>query len=181
MKSFQELIRNRRSVRKFNNKNLGPESVATILKAALAAPSGRNRRATQFLLVEEKEKLKALSMLKETGAAFIAEAPFAVVVMGSPMLATRWYEDACIAATYMQLQAEDLGIGSCWVQVYDALTPNGQESTQYVRNLFNIPYQLEVLCVIAMGHYDERPEPRSDEELRFENLFVGAYPDIETE
>lgn len=179
MKSFAELIENRRSIRQFSSEPLAAEDVQALLTAALRAPSGKNRQLTQYILVEEKDKLLALSMMKEHGSQFLAGAALAIVVLGSPLQTERWQEDAAIAATYIQLQAEDLGLGSCWCHVFGSITPNGQEATQYVRNTLNIPYQQEVLCIIGVGRKGEHKEPRPESELKWENVFIGEYPDWE--
>lgn len=180
MKSFAELIENRRSIRQFSEEQLLPEDVQALMTAALRAPSGRNRQQTRYILVEDRDKLQVLSLMKQHGSRFLADAALAVVVLGSPMFSERWHEDAAIAATYIQLQAEDLGLGSCWCQVFGSLTPNEQEATQYVRNTLNIPYQLEVLCIIAIGHKAEHRDPRPASELKWENVFIGEYPDWES-
>lgn len=55
------------------------------------------------------------------GAAFLADAAMAVVVMADPLASDVWIEDASIASIMIQLQAEDLGLGSCWIQVRERL------------------------------------------------------------
>lgn len=181
MESFAELIENRRSIRQFTDEPLAPEEVQMLMSAALRAPSSKNKQETQYILVEDKEKMQALSLMKLHGSEFLANVPLAIIVLGAPMLTERWHDDAAIAATYIQLQAEDLGLGSCWCHAFGALTPNGQEATQYVRNLLNIPYQLEVLCIIGVGHKGENKKGHPESSLKWENVFIGEYPDIKEE
>ena len=99
MKSFAELIENRRSIRQFSEEQLLPEDVQALMTAALRAPSGRNRQQTRYILVEDRDKLQVLSLMKQHGSRFLADAALAVVVLGSPMFSERWHEDAAIAAT----------------------------------------------------------------------------------
>lgn len=174
-KSFYSLISNRRSIRKFVDKPLTPEQVQYLLSAGLRAPSSRNRHSSQFIVVEDKEKLKALSMVRERGSKFLEGAPLGIVVLGDPMTSNHWLEDASIAATFIQLQAEDLGLGSCWCQIIDTLTVNGQESAEYVRLLLGIPLQMEVLCIIAVGYKDETKPLVSDEDLPWEKVHLAKF------
>ena len=65
MKSFAELIENRRSIRQFSEEQLLPEDVQALMTAALRAPSGRNRQQTRYILVEDRDKLQVLSLMKQ--------------------------------------------------------------------------------------------------------------------
>ncbi len=177
-----EAIRKRRSVRRFQqDKALSSEQVGILMEAGLRAPSSRNGHTTQFVLVEDKEQLKALSHLRESGGTFLRDVPLAVVVLGSPMECKFWQTDASLSAGYLQLQATEMGLASCWVQVADCFTANGQDSAEYVRNLLDIPYQLEVLCVIALGYPEGESPERSLEELRWEQIHIGKYQIAETQ
>lgn len=112
MESFSELIKARRSMRKFTEEELTQEQVVTLMKAALMAPTSKRSNAWQFIVVDEKDKLKELSYCKEQASQFIADAALAVVVVADPLASDVWIEDASIASIYLQLQAEDMGLGS---------------------------------------------------------------------
>ena len=114
MESFATLIKSRRSTRKFTDQLLNPEQVEMILKAALMAPASKRKNPWQFVVVEDKEMLAKLSVCKPAGAAFLKDCALAVVVLANVMESDVWVEDASIASIYMQLQAEDLGLGSCF-------------------------------------------------------------------
>ena len=103
-------------MRKFTDEELTQEEVVTLMKAALMAPTSKRSNAWQFVVVDDKETLQKLSRCKEQASQFIADAALAVVVMADPMGSDVWIEDASIASIYLQLQAEDLGLGSCWVR-----------------------------------------------------------------
>ena len=85
MESFSELIKTRRSMRKFTEEELTQEQVVTLMKAALMAPTSKRSNAWQFIVVDDKETLKKLSFCKEQASQFIADAALAVVVT-----ADRW-------------------------------------------------------------------------------------------
>ncbi len=172
-----EAIRTRRSVRVYDKeKALSSEQVSILMEATLRAPSSRNGHTTQFVVVEDKARLNALSHLRESGGTFLRDVPLAVVILGSPMECKYWLEDATLSASFLQLQAEAMGLGSCWVMAKECFTANGQDSAEYVRKVLDIPYQLEVLCIIAIGYPLEKPKERPIEALKWEKIHIGAYP-----
>ena len=175
MNNFSTLISNRRSTRKFKPQLLTSEQVMTILQSALKAPSSQGKKAWQLVAIEDKEMLQKLSLSKEHGAEFIAESALAVVVLGDCMLSDAWMEDATIAAIFMQLQAEDLGLGSCWCQINKRETADQTDAADYVRQLLDIPYQLEVLSIIAFGHKGETKKPIADEDLAWEKVHIEQF------
>ena len=171
-----DAIRTRRSIRIYDKeRKLTSEQVQVSMEAALRAPSSMNKHTTQFILVEDKEKLEALSYLRPKGCAFLRDVPLAVVVLGSPIECRHWIADASLAVGYMQLQAWELGVGSCWAEVDGRVTANGQDSAEYVRNVLDIPYQLEVLCIVGLGYVDGDAPERPVESLRWEKIHIGTY------
>ena len=175
MTHFSELIINRRSMRQFTEEPLLPNEVEQIMKAALMAPTSKNSRSWQFVLIENKETLKKLASCKSSGCAFVENAALAIVVLTDPMLSEAYVEDATIAATYIQLQAEDMGLGSCWIQIRGRETESGYDSEQYVRDLLDIPLQLAVGCIVAVGHKARTGKPHSEEKLQWEKLHLEKY------
>ena len=75
----------------------------------------------------------------------------------------------------MQLQAEDLGLGSCWVQIRDRYTASETSSEEYVKDLLDIPMQLQVLSIIAFGHKDQEKPPHDEDKLEWEKVHIGKY------
>ena len=175
MNSFSELIKNRRSMRKFTDEELTQEQVVELMKAALMAPKSKRSNAWQFVLVDDKETLKKLSLCKEQASQFIADAALAVVVTADPLASDVWIEDASIASIYLQLQAEDMGLGSCWVQVRERFTASGMDSGQYVQQVLDIPLQLQVLSIIAIGHKGMERKPFNEEHLQWDKIHLNKY------
>lgn len=175
MESFASLVTQRRSTRQFTEELLLPHEVEQIMQSALMAPSSKSSRPWHFVLVEDKEMLQKLSICKATGASFIENCALAIVVLSDPMQSIAHIEDAAIAATYIQLQAEDLGLGSCWVQISGRETEAGQDSEEYVRELLDIPFQLTVGCIVAIGHKARESKPQNIEKLKWEKLHLGKF------
>lgn len=175
MKSFNDLLINRRSTRKFTGEKLNADETALILRAALLAPTSKNSHSWEFIVVEDKEMLQKLSHCKPTSATFIENAALAVVVAGNPLASDVWVEDASIASICMQLQAEDLDIGSCWVQVRERNHSDTVTATAYINDLLNLPMPLEVLAIIAFGKKEKTRAPHDPDNLLWEKVHIGVF------
>ncbi|MBR6190190.1 MAG: nitroreductase family protein [Prevotella sp.] len=175
MDSFKTLAQMRRSHRKFTDQEIDAEDVKLILRAALMAPTSKGMRAWQFVVVDDKTDLEKLSDAKDMGGQFIKGAPLAVVVLGDPMQNDCWVEDGSIAAISMQYQAEDLGLGSCWVQMRGRGLSDGTTADTVIRGIFDIPENFSVLCVVAFGHKADERKPQNEEKLKWENVHLGKW------
>ena len=175
MTSFADLMHRRRSCRKFTHEKIDADELSMVLNAALISPSAKNRRSWHFVVVEDKETLEKLSECKESGAALLKNAAVAVVVLGNVAENDCWIEDCSIATLAMQLQAEDLGLGSCWVQVRNRGLNSGERGTDIVRGILNIPETLDTLCILALGHKASDLPMKNDEDARWEQVHVGGF------
>lgn len=175
MENFAELIKCRRSMRKFTAEELSQEQVVGLLRAALMSPTSKRSNSWQFVVVDDKEMLDRLSRCKESGASFLREAALAIVVLADPLLSDVWIEDASVASIIIQLQAEDMGLGSCWVQIRERFTADGIPAADYVRELLDIPLQLQVLSVIAIGHKGMERKPFDESRLQWEKVHINIY------
>ena len=153
--SFSELARRRRSVRLYSGSPVPEEDLDRILKAGILAPSSRNIRPVELIAVRDRDTLEALSRCKTAGAAMLAQASCAVVVLGDTLQSDVWI------MAYMQLQAVDLGIGSCWVQ---CRLRSGEDATceENVRNLLQIPEHFAVEAILSLGIPAQTPEPAEE-------------------
>ncbi len=175
MKDFHQLLLNRRSYRKYKEQELKAEDVKLILEAALVSPSSKSTMGWEFIVVEDKDTLEKLSLCKEHGARPIAGCKLAVVVTADTTKSDVWIEDASITSVIMQLQAADLGLGSCWIQVRQRFTADGVSSEEYVREMFEIPEQFAVLSVMTFGYKDEERKPYDPEKTQWEKVHIGKW------
>ncbi|MDO5524121.1 MAG: nitroreductase family protein [Bacteroidia bacterium] len=175
MQDFNTLLINRRSYRKYTSEPLSGDSVQLILEAALLSPTSKNKHSWEFVVVEDKETLTKLSNCKAHSATFVADAALAVVVLGNPLESDVWVEDASIAAINMQLQAEELEIGSCWVQVRGREFSETVTSGEYINDVLDVPMPLEVLCIIAFGKKEKQRSPNSVDNLLWEKVHIGKF------
>lgn len=139
------------------------------------APTSKSSRPWQFVIVEDSARLEALSKCKEAGAMPIAKAPLAMVVAVDVEASDPWIEDAAIAATYIQLQAQDLGLGSCWIQIRGRYTDNDLESETYVQNVLDMPDTILPVAIITVGHPDEEKKPQNLEKLLWEKVHINEW------
>ena len=172
---FFEVVQQRRSVRQFTNQPVEQGKIEQILEAALRAPTARATRSAEIIVVTDREMLQKLAKAKPMGAAFIAQAAVAMVVVANPEKSGPAIEDAAIAAFSMQLAAQALGLGSCWAQIRDARYDALISSCEYICKTLSIPSQLSVECVIAIGYVAEEKKGYAATELGRERIHYGQY------
>lgn len=170
-----ELIKNRRSCRIFKSTPIESEKIDTLTKAALWSPTSKNNRSWEFVWVDDVNLLEKLSKCKPHGAEFMAKAPLALVIFGNPLKGDVWVEDTAIAATLVQLTAEDLGLGSCWIQVRLRDHDSNLSSNDYCKQLLNAPEHLETASIIAIGYKEKERAPYSDEHLTMERVHKNGF------
>ena len=175
MTNFKDLVQLRRSHRKFTDEEIDADDVRLIMRAALMAPTSKGQRAWQFVVVDDKLDLEKLSDAKDLGGQLIKGAAMAVVVLGDPLQNDCWVEDGSTAAISMQYQAEELGLGSCWVQMRGRGLTDGTTADTVIRGVLDIPENYSVLCVVAFGHKADERKPQNEEKLKWENVHIGKY------
>ena len=147
-----ELLRHRRSIRRFQDQPVEPEKLNLLLEAALRAPSSKGNNPWEFIVVTDQEALKKLSVAKAHGATLLGGAPLAIMVCADPAKSDVWVEDAAIAATLIHLEATDLGLGSCWVQIRLRQREDNTSSQAYLADLMGLPDGMMVLAIIGIGY-----------------------------
>lgn len=175
MENFKDLVQVRRSHRKFTEEEISAEDVRLILRAGLMSPTSKSQRAWHFVVVDDKTDIEKIADAKDVGSQFIKGAPLVVVVLGDPLQNDCWVEDGSIAAFAMQLQAEDLGLGSCWAQMRGRGLSDGTSADTVIRGILDIPENMSCLCVLAFGHKADERKPQNEDRLKWENVHAGKY------
>lgn len=173
--SFYSLLKTRRSVRRFENRAVEQEKIDFLLKAALMSPASKSRNPWEFVVITDADTLQKLSASKSHGAHFLAGCPLAIVVVAEIAKSDVWIEDASIAAIIIQLQAQDLRLGSCWVQMRERKTSTEESSETYVRNLLNISEKYAVLCIIGVGYPAEFKNPHEETSLNYDKIHYHHF------
>jgi nitroreductase len=172
---FLSLIQKRRSIRKYLEKPVETEKIDQLIEAALRSPSSRGFNPWEFIVVTDKDLLEKLSRAKPHGASFLKNAPLGIVVCADPEKCDVWVEDASIASIFIHLAAESLGLGSCWIQIRKRMHDRTKTSHAYICNILNIPENLNVESIVAIGYPDEKKPPHRKEELLYQKVHYGFY------
>lgn len=171
---FFEVLKKRRSIRRFQDKPVPRELVEKLLEAAFLSPSSHNKRPWHFIVVDDKEKLEALSRAK-LGASGLKTAPLAIVVAADESRSDVWIEDASIAAEHIHLASYALGLASFWVQIRNRMHDETKTAEEYVRELLNIPENYRVLCIIGVGYPGEKKGSHGDEVFEWEKVSHNEF------
>ena len=151
-------------MRKFAPRQVDEKTVARLLEAVMTAPSSKNVRSTRIAVSSSPEIADTVSKMRSTGTKFVAGAPLVFFVMGDDTATDLWRINASISATVLQLAAEDLGLGSCWVHVdgrpHSEDAPQGMTAEEYLRGHIPALPDYPVLCAVAVGYAAEQPHER---------------------
>ncbi|MCJ7766876.1 nitroreductase family protein, partial [Candidatus Bathyarchaeota archaeon] len=146
-----EVIRVRRSVRKYRPEPISDEKLEMILEAARVAPSAGNRQPWRFVLVQDADRKKTVAKAANNQT-FLGDAAVVVVAMGDPEVSVRGYEkDTMIALEHMVLAAAALGYGTCWIGAFDE---------DAIKRLLRIPAKMKIVALLPIGVPDEKPAAR---------------------
>ena len=172
MQPILKPIETRRSLRSYTGEPLEDWQVENIVKAFMYAPSAMHYRPCHIIVVRDKEMLEKLSkatpwakMLEKAGAAF--------VIVGDEQKSPWWVEDCSVASENILLEVADMGLGACWVQVRSIAEDMDPEST--VKALLNIPDNLRVLNMIAVGVPKRTKEGHTEAEIEKERLHYERF------
>ncbi len=171
-----DLLMKRRSIRKYKQEPVAADKLEKIMQAALLSPSSRGRTPWEFVVVQNRETLQEMGKCRHPQQVFLPDTPAAIVVLGDTSVTDVWVEDCSIAMTIMQLEAEMLGLGSCWIQIRNRMAQGEQQgSSAFIKELLQIPEQYEVLAVLALGIPDEEKPGRELEGLQYSKVHNEVF------
>jgi len=149
--SLLDVILSRRSIRRYENKEIPKDVLDKIVEAGRQAPSAANRQPYRFVIVTDSEIKKEL---KGRFSRFLKDAPVVIVGCANPkaLLTGKWATvDTTIALENMALAAWSLGVGSCWI---------GSFNEEKTKELLKIPEDWKVVALVTFGYAAEQPKPR---------------------
>ncbi len=170
-----ELLRKRRSIRKFTADKIPPETRQILIEAALRSPSSRGINPWEFIVVDDPDILRQLARAKQHGAEFLKNAPLAIVVCADSTRSDVWVEDCSIAAIIIQLTALSVGLGSCWAQMRNRQHNTDITAERYIQELLGLPEQMKVECVLGIGHPDEKKQPVPAGKLQHDKVKYNRF------
>jgi len=152
-----KIIKERRSIRKFQKKEIPGEIIDKLIEALIWAPSAGNLQSRKFYFVfnqEIKEKLGEAAL----DQSFIAQAPLVIIGCTDSEISFRYGErgknlyaicDVSTSIQNMMLMAEEEGLAACWVGAFDE---------NEVAKILNLPGNLRPIAIIPVGYPAEKPE-----------------------
>ena len=153
--SVVDNILNRKSVRKYSDKKIEQEKIDTILKCAMAAPSGMNKQPWEILVVTDKEKLEKIAEIAPN-ASYSKNSQLAIIVCGDKNISERfWEQDCCAVTENILLAVEALELGAVWCMAYPS-----DERVAGIRSLFNFPENIIPLNIIPIGYPLTQEQPK---------------------
>ncbi|QAA32946.1 nitroreductase family protein [Clostridium manihotivorum] len=165
-------IETRRSIRKYIDKPVENEKITEILESARLAPSGNNTQPWHYIVVKSEEMRQKITEASHNQKWMLTAPVFIVCVAdvrcrikeeviindNSPEdEVKRIIRDTAISAGYMLLQANNLGLGVCWVAEF---------TQEEIRPVLNIPSDKYVIGVITVGYPNENPKARPRKALQ---------------
>jgi len=180
--TFKQLVKNRRSIRRYLEKPVEREKILTCIEAARLAPSADNVQPWRFLIIDDPELKAKFAQEAFSGIYFIskfaAKAPVLIMILARlDIIANRigkqiqnihfYLIDIGIAGEHIVLQAEELGLGSCWI---------GWFNVRKARKFLKIPRKYKIVSLMAMGYYEKKP---SREKKRKELEEIAWFNKIE--
>lgn len=154
-----EAILARRSIRRFTAEEVSTEEERILLEAAFAAPSSSNARPWHFVVVRERETRARLAGVHQWSS-LLARAPLVIAVLGRAD-ATAWVEDGAAATENVLLAATALGLGACWVGIWENRPKPHPDEVATLAILGTTPADYRCLCLIGVGHPADRKAPRT--------------------
>lgn len=170
-----EIMCRRRSIRKYTKEEIPEKMMEMILQAGLLAPSGKNVKPWEFIVIRKKETLEALSACRPMGSKILADADAAIVVVGNTNATDVWIEDCSIAMAQMHLMADALGVGSCWVQGRLRDGVDGKTAEEIVREILAIPAEYALEAILCLGMPEDRPRAHTIEHLPVEKIHKEIF------
>jgi nitroreductase len=165
--NFDDIIKNRRSVRAFDDTPVAHDDIVAICEAARLAPSACNSQTWRFVAVTDRDLLDRIckdAMRPVISNKWLKQAPLIIVGcskldlvanrLGSGITGIEYYQiDLGIAMEHIVLKATELGLGTCWI---------GWFKKDKIKEILNIPKNVKVSALLAVGHpTNEDPKKRS--------------------
>jgi nitroreductase len=156
-----DAIRNRRSIRSFQNRPVEDEKLRLVLEAGRLAPSAKNLQERRFIVVKDEKTRRKLAIAAK-GQSFVGEAPVVIVACGTVTdyvmtCGQHAYPiDVAISLDHMTLLAVEEGLGTCWI---------GAFYEDSVKEILGIPGDVRVVAMLLLGYPKESPPARPRKSL----------------
>ncbi|MBF4474724.1 nitroreductase family protein [Methanobacterium formicicum] len=157
-----EAVTQRKSIRKYKDKEIEKEKLIKVLESARIAPSASNRQEWKFIVVKD-ENTRSRLVSAAHYQKFVGQAPVTIVACSTeserimPCGQHAYTVDLSIAVSFMMLEATELGLGTCWLGAFDE---------EAVKEILGIPSDIRVPAMFTLGYADENPVARPRKALK---------------
>lgn len=144
-----DVIFNRRSVRRYQERIIESEKIEQLLKAAMQAPSAGNQQPWEFLVIQNTETLNKLSQMSPF-AKLVAHSPLVIILLANEdrlKFPEYWEQDLGAAAENILIEAVTLELGAVWLGVAPL-----EERMHFISELLELEEGLKPFCVISVGY-----------------------------
>jgi nitroreductase len=170
-----DLLRNRRSIRKYTNQPVESDKLEILKEAVLRSPSSKNINSWEFIFIDDREVISKLKYFKPHGTTSLETATLAVIVCADSLKNDVWIEDCSIASILLQLTAQSIGLGSCWIQVRLRNHSETVSSETYIRQLLDIHDKFNILSIISAGYPEKIKAGKPFHELQYEKIKLNRF------
>jgi len=154
---FFEVVKNRKSVREYSNKEVKKELIEKIIDAGRLAATARNEQPWEFVVTSDSQILEKICLMCPNGP-FIKDASHLVAVFSKD---TKYYIEDCSAATQnMLLAIEALDLAGCWV------AGDKKDYAEAIRKIFNVPGGYKLVSMITVGYSKKQEKPHAKKSLK---------------
>ncbi len=156
-----EIIKSRRSIRRFQSKEIEKEKIDRLIDALIWAPSAGNLQARKFYFVFNQGKKDMLNEATFSRRGFLNIAPLVIVGCTDDKITSNYGErgktvysicDVAMSVQNMMLLAVEQGLGTCPVGAFDE---------EEVKKILNLPQNLRPIIIVPVGYPDQKPSATS--------------------
>jgi len=169
---FFDVIKTRRSIRKYKSDPVSDEDIEYILNAARLAPSWKNQQSWRYIVVKDKEKIKKISSARPQSQDWLSEAPVMIVACADPADSGHregkdyYLVDIGISFEHLLLAARDRGLGTCWIGGFDEKT---------VKDAIGAPKNVRIVAYTPLGYPAEKKDEITDRKPPEKIIFYEKY------
>lgn len=175
MSEMLNMLLERRSVRSYTGETIPEDKLKLVLEAGLLSESGHGIRPWEFVVVQDKERLRQLIPCKEGSGKMLQNAGAAIIVLADQEQSDVWIDDCAIAMANMHLMADSIGLGSCYINARMRKAVDGGDTETFVKNFLLLPDNYRVVAILSLGIPAKKPIPHSLDQLLWEKVHYEKF------
>ena len=172
-----DLIRSRRTIRKFSEQAVSKEQIETLVELGMCAPTRLERKPWAFVVIQDRELQERIAKLLRVHP-YLETASAVIAVCAQPKRAPTWAMDASAAIENMLLAATAMDLGAAWVGAPDTALWDSCEDV--LRQALMIPSDVRIVSLVAVGHPAQQlPAHGRHDRFEQQKLYFGRWGNTE--